>query len=107
MTRTRCILLSALLAAGCSFVVPAIASEAIATRAGCAVCHAGAGKHLGPAYKDIAAKYRGDAKAPEFLAERVRKGSSGVWGPIPMMATPAARISDAELSSTIAWILAM
>ncbi|MEO8012491.1 MAG: c-type cytochrome [Dokdonella sp.] len=107
MARTRCTLISGLLAAGCLLVVPASASEELATRAGCTICHAGAAKTLGPAYKDIAARYRGDPTAPALLAERVRKGSSGVWGPIPMMATPVTKMSDAEIESVLAWILAI
>lgn len=107
MGRTRCFLISLLLASACFSALPAFASEQIATRAGCSVCHVGATKTLGPPFKDIAAKYRGDPKAAKTLAEHVRKGSTGVWGPIPMIPTPVERISDAELEATIQWILAM
>jgi cytochrome c len=106
MNRMRHLLVCGLLGAASLWALPAFASEEIATRAGCTVCHAGAVKPLGPLYKDIAAKYRGDAAAPKALAARVRTGGSGVWGPIPMIATPPERISDAELAATIAWILA-
>lgn len=85
--------------------VPASASEEIARKAGCAVCHAADKKGVGPSYKDIAARYQGDAKAADLLAERVRKGSSGVWGKVPMAATPPDRLSDADLKAVVAWIL--
>ena len=73
------------------------ASPALAAKAGCAVCHAVDKKSLGPTYKDIAARYKGDPKAAAVMAQRVRKGSKGVWGKAPMLPTPAAKISDADL----------
>jgi cytochrome c len=84
---------------------PAQASDAIARKAGCAVCHSADKKGLGPSYKDIAARYKGDAKAPALLAERVRKGSKGVWGAVPMTPTPPDKISDPELKTVVDWIL--
>jgi len=83
----------------------AIASEKIATQAGCVACHAPARKIIGPSYREIALKYKGQAGAPKLLAERVRKGSTGVWGPVPMAATPAAKLSDADLKAVVAWLL--
>jgi cytochrome c len=83
----------------------ATASEDLARKAGCSVCHAVDRKGLGPSYKDIAAKYKGDAKAPALLVERVRQGSKGVWGQVPMTPTPPDRIGDADLKALIAWVL--
>ncbi len=82
------------------------ASEEISRKAGCAICHAVDRKGIGPSYQEIAAKYKGDAKAAGLLAQRVRKGSSGVWGQVPMAATPPDRLSDADLNAVVAWILA-
>jgi cytochrome c len=93
------------LAGAATALSPALASEEIARKAGCAVCHSPDKKGVGPSYKDIAAKYKGDAKAPDLLAERVRKGSSGVWGKIPMAPTPPDRLGDADLKAVIGWIL--
>jgi cytochrome c len=84
---------------------PALASDAISKKAGCAVCHSGDKNALGPSYQQIAAKYKGDAKAPALLAERVRKGSKGVWGAVPMTPTPPDKLSDAELKAVVDWIL--
>lgn len=83
----------------------AAASEKIALQAGCATCHAAERKVIGPSYREIAAKYKGQAGAPKLLAERVRKGSQGVWGKVPMVATPADKLSDADLKAVIAWLL--
>lgn len=83
----------------------AMASEAIAQKAGCLACHAKDKKILGPSYKDVAAKYKGQADAAAKLADKVRKGGVGVWGPIPMPANPADKINDADLKAVVAWVL--
>jgi cytochrome c len=62
-------------------------------------------KIVGPAYKDVAAKYKGDAGAAARLAEKVRKGGTGVWGQIPMPPNPPDKISDADLKAVLAWVL--
>ncbi len=75
----------------------------IAKRYNCTACHAPAAKMVGPAWNDIAKKYAGDAKAPAMLAEKVRKGGAGVWGPIPMPANP--NVKDNELTAVVQWVL--
>lgn len=82
-----------------------LASEAIAQKSGCLACHGKDKKIVGPAFKDIAGKYQGDAAAAGRLADKVRKGGSGAWGPVPMPAHPADKINDADLQAVIAWIL--
>jgi cytochrome c len=81
--------------------------EATMTKAGCLACHTKDKKLVGPAYKDVAAKYKGQADAVAKLSEKVRKGSVGVWGPppIPMPATGPDKISDADLKAAIEWVL--
>lgn len=91
--------------AGLATALPAAASEALAAKAACVACHAVDRKGVGPSYKEIAVRYKGDAKAAALLAQRVRKGSSGVWGPVAMPPTPADRLSDAELKTLVAWLL--
>nr|MBL8410592.1 c-type cytochrome [Dechloromonas sp.] len=86
---------------------PAKASEEIVKKARCVACHAVDTKRVGPAYKDVAAKYKGDAKAPAMLFEKVRHGGSGNWGTVPMLPHPADKISDDDLKAAIAWILAL
>jgi cytochrome c len=83
----------------------AVASPQIATKAGCAVCHMVDRKLIGPSFKEIAAKYRGKPDALAYLTERVRKGGKGSWGPLPMVPTNAAKISDADLQAVLTWIL--
>ena len=69
----------------------------------CLSCHAVDKKLVGPSYKDVAAKYRGQAGAEKLLAEKVKKGGSGVWGQIPM--PPNATVPDADLNAMVKWIL--
>ena len=83
------------------------ASETIVKKARCVSCHAVDAKRVGPAYKDVAARYRNDAKAPAMLFEKVRHGGSGNWGTVPMLPHPADKISDDDLKAAIAWILAL
>lgn len=87
--------------------VPALADdggEKLAKDKGCTACHAIDKKLVGPAYKDVAKKYKGDAAAPAKLAEKVVKGGSGVWGPIPM---PPNKVTDDEAKKLVAWVLSL
>ena len=68
-------------------------------------CHAKDKKMVGPSFKDIAAKYKGQDVVAK-LTEKVRKGGSGVFGPIPMAPNPPAKINDADLKAAIELILA-
>ena len=100
------LLLPLLAAALFSATAPAKASEAIVKKARCIACHTVDQKRVGPAYKDVASKYKGNDKAPAQLFEKVRNGGSGNWGEVPMLAHPADKISDDDLKAAIAWILA-
>ena len=81
--------------------------QAVATKAGCTVCHAKDKKLVGPSYQDVAKKYKGQADAHAKLALKVRKGGTGVYGPIPMPPNDDKKIGDADLKAVIAWILKM
>jgi len=70
----------------------------------CMACHAVATKLVGPAYKDVAAKYAGQKDAEGKLVTKVMKGGSGVWGAIPMPANP--QVSEAEAKTLVKWVLA-
>jgi cytochrome c len=90
------------------FAAPTFAQaniEAAMTKAGCLACHAKDKKLVGPAYKDVAAKYKGKADAVATLSAKVRKGGQGVWGPVPMPPTAADKLSDADLKAAIEWVL--
>ena len=86
-------------------VAPAFADQALATAKNCMACHAVDKKLVGPSYKDVAAKYKGDATAVDKLAVKIIKGGSGVWGPVPMPAN--AQVNDADAKKLASWILAM
>lgn len=73
-------------------------------KAGCVACHAKDKKIVGPAFKDIAAKYKGQDVVAK-LTDKVRKGGSGVWGPIPMPPHGADKINDADLKAVVESIL--
>jgi cytochrome c len=79
--------------------------QALASQAGCAACHLPDKKLIGPSYREVAARYKGQADAAARLAGAIRKGSTGVWGPVPMPATPAAKLGDADLKAVVAWVL--
>ena len=93
-----------LASAALGIAVPASASADLAKKYNCTACHAVDKKMVGPSFKDIAAKYKGQAAAPAKLAEKVKKGGSGVWGPVPM--SPNAAVPDADVKTLVAWILA-
>lgn len=82
---------------------PAMADMQLATSKNCMACHAVANKLVGPSYKDIAAKYAGQADAQEKLVGKVMKGGGGVWGAIPMPANP--QVSPADAQKLVAWVL--
>jgi cytochrome c len=99
-------------------MLPALAAAVLAAAAGlahanadlaqkknCMACHAIDKKLVGPAYKDVAAKYAGQADAVGKLSAKVMKGGSGVWGPVPMPANP--QVSDAEAKQLVQWILTL
>jgi cytochrome c len=76
----------------------------IAKQNACLGCHTVDRKLVGPAFRDIAAKYKGDAGAQARLEKKVREGGAGVWGVIPMPSHP--RMSDGEIRTVVAWVLA-
>lgn len=92
-----------ILAASTVVALSALADEALAKSKNCMACHAVDKKLVGPAYKDIAAKYASDKTAADKLAAKIQKGGSGVWGAIPMPANP--QVNDAEAKKLVAWVL--
>jgi len=94
-----------MLAAGAVVAAPVQADEALAKKSNCLACHQIDKKSVGPAYKDIAKKYKGQAGIEAKLAEKVKKGGQGVWGPVPM--PPNAAVPDADIKKLVDWILKM
>lgn len=93
-----------ILALTLSAAVPAMADQALATAKNCMACHAVDKKLVGPAYKDVAAKYKADKGAVDMLAAKIIKGGAGVWGPVPMPAN--AQVNEAEAKKLAAWVMA-
>ena len=82
---------------------PAFANLDLAKKNACMACHAVDKKIVGPAFKDVAAKYAGDKTAADKLATKIQKGGAGVWGPMPMPANT--QVSEAEAKKLAAWVL--
>jgi cytochrome c len=87
-------------------VLPAQASEELAKKHLCTTCHVVKGaKTIGPTYAEVAKKYAGQSDAEAKLAEKVKKGGSGVWGQVPM--PPNAAVPDADLKALVKWVLSV
>lgn len=81
----------------------AFADETLARQKNCFSCHSVNNRIVGPAFKDVAKKYTGDATAPERLEQHVLKGSTGVWGVIPMPANT--QVSEEQAKQLVTWVL--
>lgn len=84
--------------------LPAQASPELASKSKCMTCHQVDKKVLGPSFKEIAAKYKGDKTAEAMLAESIVKGAKGKWGKIPM---PPQKVSPADATALSKWILTL
>ena len=82
----------------------AMANADLAKAKNCMACHAVQTKVVGPAYKDVAAKYAGQKDAEDKLVTKVLKGSAGAWGAVPMPANP--QVNEAEARTLVKWVLA-
>jgi cytochrome c len=87
----------------CATGASAQSGEDLIKKNGCTACHAIDKKVIGPAYVDVATKYKGDAKAPAYLQNKVKQGGSGVWGQVPM--PPNTQVSDADIKTMVQFIL--
>ena len=83
----------------------AAGAEGLLRRYACAACHSTATKLVGPAYKDVAAKYRDDKGAEDKLAAKVKAGGAGVWGQVPM--PPNASVKDEDVKTLVKWVLSL
>jgi len=98
--KSLAILLLASAIAGAAF---AAGPADLAQQKNCMACHAVDKKLVGPAYKEVAAKYAGQKDAVDKLAQKVMKGGSGVWGAVPMPANP--QVNEAEAKELVQWVL--
>ncbi len=83
----------------------ASADQALAQKNACMSCHGVDKKIVGPAFKDVAKKYAGDAKAEEMLIAKVKTGGKGVWGQVPMPPNPQVKPEDAK--KIVEWVLSL
>ena len=89
-----------------AIAAPAQASEALAKKYNCTACHAVKGaKTVGPTYAEVAKKYAGQKDIEAKLAEKVKKGGTGVWGQVPMPPNPT--VPDADLQALVKWVLSI
>ena len=94
------------LAAACLVLAgTAHANEKLLQASGCTACHSVDKKLIGPGYKDVANKYRGNKAAAADLVKKVKAGSKGVWGDIPM--PPNAHVKDDNIKTMVQWILSI
>ena len=100
MNPLRTLLAAALATLAASSV---FANPELAQKKNCMTCHMVDKKVLGPAYKDVAAKYAGQSDAADKLALKVMKGGTGVWGQLPMPPNP--QVSEAEAKQLVKWVL--
>jgi cytochrome c len=93
---------AAVAALAASLSAHADAGMDLAQKKNCLACHALDKKVVGPAYKDVAAKYAKDKDAAAKLAEKIVKGSTGTWGPVPM---PPNAVTEDEAKTLAKWVL--
>ena len=86
--------------------LPVAASEELAKKSGCTACHSTDKKIVGPSFKEVSAKYRGDKSAEGKLVEKVKKGGVGVWGQVPMPPN-SPQVKDADIQALVHWILGL
>lgn len=79
-------------------------AEKLAQKSGCLICHGIQNAILGPAYKDIATKYKGDVSAEARLIAKVKAGGGGVWGKMPMPPN-SPQVKDDDIKMIVKWIL--
>ena len=85
--------------------LPAVANEELAKKNACTACHAVDKKIVGPAFKEVAAKYRNDKTAEAKLVKKVKEGGVGVWGQVPM--PPNSTVSDKDIQALVKWVLSL
>jgi len=79
--------------------------KALMLKSDCSTCHKESAVSIGPAFEKVAAKYKNDSKAVDYLASKVIGGSHGVWGEVPMPAHSA--MKEAEVKKITEWIMTL
>ena len=95
----------ALASMGANAVIDDKKAQEVINKSGCAACHQVDKKLVGPAYKEVAKKHKGQKNAVEVLVKKIRGGGAGVYGQIPMPPNSPSQISDADLKAIVEWVL--
>ena len=98
-------IVGAVMALGVGQAVAADSGLSLAQKNACMSCHSVDKKIVGPAYKDVAAKYKGNTGAEAKLIEKVKRGGAGVWGQVPMPPNP--QVKDADVKTIVHWVLSL
>jgi cytochrome c len=103
---------SIILSAGATLIILGGVSSAsaadmlpLATSSGCTACHQIDTKLVGPAYKEVAAKYKDQEDAVASLSAKVKAGGTGIWGEVPM--PPNAHVKDEDIKTIVEWIMTL
>ncbi len=105
----KSIVVSIMVAAGLMVAGSAMATDmpALAKKNNCTACHSIEKKVVGPAWADVAKKYKGQADAEAKLIVKVSKGGAGAWGSMPMPANDPAGTKQADIKELVKFILAL
>lgn len=82
---------------------PVMANKDLAAKSGCMTCHQVDKKLVGPAYQEVATRYKGQSDAVQKLSTKIKAGGKDAWGPVPMPPNP--NVNDADISTLVKWIL--
>lgn len=98
-------LLKVLLVAALGFTAQAAFADGQATaeKGGCLMCHNAEKRNVGPAFKDVAAAYKNQADAEDYLVNKIKNGGRGKWGVLPMPPN-AGKLTDDEFREVVRWI---
>lgn len=96
---------AALLSVGTANAADAAAAQALAQKNACMTCHAVDKKVVGPGFKEVSTKYKGDKGAEAKLIKKVKDGGSGVWGNIPMPPNP--QVKEEDIKTIVQWVLSL
>ena len=99
----KMVLAASVLLAGTLVVTTAHANEKLAQANNCMTCHAVDKKVIGPSFKDVAAKYKGDKGAEAKLVQKVKAGGKGVWGEVVMPPNP--QLKDEDAKALVSWVM--
>lgn len=88
-----------------AFAADSATGEALIKSSGCTACHSVDKKLVGPAFKDVAAKYKNNKDAEAALVKKVKTGGKGNWGEMPM--PPNMHVKDSDIQTIVHWILSL